>query len=102
VRVVVRNRSDAEWLARERGGAPYQLSLGNHWLDTAGHTIVNDDGRAPLLQDLPPGEEIEMPLFINAPRRPGWYLLEIDMLQEGVTWFGLRGSPTVRLPIKVG
>jgi 4-amino-4-deoxy-L-arabinose transferase-like glycosyltransferase len=101
VRVVVKNTGDSTWLARERGASPLQLSAGNHWLDAAGDTVSNDDGRAPLLKDLRPGEETELRLVVNAPRRPGDYLLEIDMLQEGVSWFGLKGSRTLRLPVKV-
>jgi 4-amino-4-deoxy-L-arabinose transferase-like glycosyltransferase len=101
VRVVVRNAGDALWLARERGASPFQLSAGNHWLDADGAMVSNDDGRAPLLKDLRPGEETELRLVVNAPRRPGVYLLEIDMLQEGVSWFGLKGSKTLRLPVKV-
>jgi hypothetical protein len=101
VRVIVKNISDAVWLARERGASPFQLSAGNHWLDAAGETVSNDDGRAPLLRDLRPGEETELRLVVNAPRRAGDYLLEIDMLQEGVSWFGLKGSKTLRVPVRV-
>lgn len=101
IRVVVRNISEVVWSARERIGAQFQLSLGNHWLDKNGNTVANDDGRASILKDLGPGEETEFTLLINAPRTPGEYLLEIDMLQENVSWFGLRGSRTVRLPVKV-
>jgi hypothetical protein len=101
IRVVVRNISEVGWLARERTAAQFQLSLGNHWLDKDGNTVTNDDGRASILKDLRPGEETELTLRINAPRTPGEYLLEIDMLQENVSWFGLRGSKTFRLPVKV-
>jgi 4-amino-4-deoxy-L-arabinose transferase-like glycosyltransferase len=101
VRVVVKNTGDAVWLARERGGSPFQLSVGNHWLERDGTTVVNDDGRGPLLRDLRPGEEAEISLLVNAPRRAGVYLLEIDMLQEGVSWFGLKGSQTLRVPLRV-
>jgi 4-amino-4-deoxy-L-arabinose transferase-like glycosyltransferase len=101
VRVVVRNAGDAVWLARERTVSPFQLSVGNHWLDAEGNTVVNDDGRGPLVRDLRPGEETEMSFTVNAPARAGSYLLEIDMLQEGVSWFGLRGSKTLRVPVRV-
>ena len=103
VTVVVRikNASEVVWPARERGGGPYQVSLGNHWLDQSGKTLINDDGRSALLRDLGPGETVELQLVANPPAAPGRYLLEIDMLQEGVTWFGLLGSPTIRLPVEV-
>ena len=101
VLVVLRNESAATWRARERGGSPLQVHVGNHWLGSDGRAVVNDDGRGPLPRDLAPGDEAEVRLTVNAPKRPGDYLLEIDVLQEGVSWFGPKGSPTLRLPVKV-
>ncbi len=101
LRVLVRNISNLTWLSRERAGDQFQVNLGNHWLNRNGGVVANDDGRAPLMRDLQPGEEAEFQLTINAPKEPSDYILEIDMLQEGVSWFGLRGSKTERLPVKV-
>jgi 4-amino-4-deoxy-L-arabinose transferase-like glycosyltransferase len=98
--VRIKNVSTVTWLARERGGSPHQVSLGNHWLDPSGKTLVNDDGRSALLRDLKPGDTTDLSLTVNAPG-PGRYILELDMLQEGVSWFGLKGSPTVQLPVEV-
>jgi hypothetical protein len=98
--VRVKNISPVTWLARERGGSPHQVSLGNHWLDPTGKALINDDGRSALLRDLKPGESVELPLAVNAPSA-GRYILEIDMLQEGVTWFGLAGSQGVKLPVEI-
>jgi 4-amino-4-deoxy-L-arabinose transferase-like glycosyltransferase len=99
--VSVKNESDVVWPARERSGGAFQVSAGNHWLDQDGKMLSNDDGRAALLRDLLPGEETQLKLTVNAPKKPGSYLLEVDMLQEGTAWFGTRGSPTVRIPVKV-
>jgi 4-amino-4-deoxy-L-arabinose transferase-like glycosyltransferase len=101
LRVFVRNEGAATWRARERDGEPYQLSLGNHWLDAAGRVLANDDGRARLPRDLAPGEGVELNLHVNAPNAPGDYLLELDMIQEGVSWFAHRGSRTLRAPVRV-
>lgn len=101
LQVTVRNESALPWAARERGGGRYQVSLGNHWLDETGKTVINDDGRAALLKPLKPGESVKLKLVVNAPRQPGNYLLEVDMLQEGVSWFALQGSPTIRVPVRV-
>ena len=99
--VLVKNDSNIVWPARERSGGSFQVSAGNHWLDHNGNMVINDDGRAALLQDLRPAQEVQLKLTVNAPKKPGSYLLEVDMLQEGVAWFGTRGSPTVRIPVKV-
>ncbi|MET0626111.1 MAG: hypothetical protein ABW250_24465 [Pyrinomonadaceae bacterium] len=101
IRVALRNAGGTVWLARERGLSPFQLSAANHWLDAEGRVVTNDDGRGALPRDLRPGEEAEVAFDINAPRLPGDYILEIDMLQEGVSWFALKGSKTLRVPVKV-
>jgi len=101
IQVTVKNISESVWLARERFGSPFQTELGNHWLDANGQTLINDDGREPLPGDLRPGETTTIPLTINAPRTAGQYILELDMLQEDVSWFALRGSRTLRVPVTV-
>ena len=101
LQVSVRNDSNSVWLAQERTGSSLQVSMGNHWLDSTGKIVINDDGRSPVLNDVNPGEEVVMSLTVNAPNAPGEYLLEIDMLQEGISWFGLRGSKTLRIPVTV-
>jgi len=96
--VRVQNCSDIVW----PHDLPFcaKLRVGNHWLDAAGTTIINDDGRFSLPRDLAPHEEISMSLIVTGPKEPGQYILEIDMVQEGVSWFKDRGCATVRLPVK--
>jgi hypothetical protein len=101
LQVMIKNGSKATWYARERSGQSFQLEVGDHWLDLSGNMVVHDDGRGALPRDLQPGEMTMVTFKINVPARSGDYLLEIDMLQEGVSWFGLRGSRTLRLPAKV-
>ena len=36
-----------------------------------------------------------------APEAPGDYILELDVVQEGVAWFGARGSKTLRASVGV-
>lgn len=101
LRVVVTNAGDGVWPSPERSTEPLQVALANHWLAADGRLLVNDDGRAPLRSDLAPGESTVLLLRVNAPPTPGSYLLELDMLQEGVNWFGAEGSPTLRVPVRV-
>jgi len=96
LKISVKNVSQSFWFASERSGGDFRLSVGNHWLDQDGDSVVNDDGRAGLSNDVVPGGIVTMALTINAPRRPGEYLLEVDMVQEGASWFGLKGSQTWR------
>ena len=96
IQVTVKNVSQSVWLAAERSSGDFRLSVGNHWLDQNGDKVVNDDGRAAIANDVLPGATTTVPLMINAPRRSGEYLLEVDMVQEGASWFGLKGSRTWR------
>jgi SAM-dependent methyltransferase len=102
VTVSVKNTSDHPW---PQPDGPRDVSgvarLGNHWLAERGEMVVRDDGRASMPRLLDPGEEVAIELPVCAPTAPGRYLLECDMVEEGVTWFGLRGSPTLRIPVVV-
>ena len=98
----VTNRGTASWPAVGASGpGPFALHLGNHWLGEEGRTVMSDDGRAPLPRDVAPGAEFDLALVVQPPREPGRYLLELDMVQEGVTWFAGKGSPTARAPVEV-
>jgi len=59
------------------------------------------DGRIGLAKDLRPNEETEVSLAITAPTNPGNYVLDVDMVQEQVSWFHDKGSPTARTNITV-
>jgi hypothetical protein len=99
VSVTVRNVSDRVWPALGSRDGAHRLLLGNHWRDDKNSIVINDDGRSILFHDLNPGEEMELPLTINAPANSGTYTLELDLVQD--TWFGLRGSKTLRTVIRV-
>nr|MDQ3806490.1 SAM-dependent methyltransferase [Acidobacteriota bacterium] len=88
------------WPALGRSDNGFRLFLGNHWLDAAGRVLVNDDARAALPFDLAPGEEAEIPLVVRAPAA-GEYVLEVDLVQESVSWFGLKGSATLKQKVTV-
>jgi hypothetical protein len=99
--VKVRNAGVSIWPALADGNGNLRLLVGNHWLREDNVPVVNDDGRSALLYDLAPGEEIEVPLTVTAPPEAGSYVLEIDMVQEGVTWFASKGSKPLRAIVKV-
>jgi hypothetical protein len=92
--------SNGTWQGRQWHAELFQIAVGNHWLDGAGNVVSNDDGRTALAQDLRSGETLTMRLVVNAPAQPGEYVLEVDVVQEGVSWFGLKGSTTWRGRVK--
>lgn len=98
----VRNAGGSVWPARGDAKGWYQVNLGDRWLDSRAREVVNAlDARTALPADLPPGGEVTLPLAVNAPREPGDYVLEIDMVHEGVTFFNEKGSKSLRLPLRV-
>lgn len=107
IQVKIKNASDVLWYARgaAKNDAPsnrFYLALGNRWLEANGDKLVSDmDGRYGLDRDLKPSEETEVPLTITAPKTPGDYTLEIDLVQEQVAWFHEKGSATARVKVRV-
>ena len=97
----VRNLGPVTWPALgERG--KYQVNAGDRWLDPSTGRVVNDlDGRTALAADLPPGGEAKLVLPVTAPKEPGDYVLEIDMIHEAVTFFHEKGSKTLRMNVRV-
>jgi 4-amino-4-deoxy-L-arabinose transferase-like glycosyltransferase len=101
LRVHIRNAGDIVWPGCERSAGQFQIYLGSHWLNANGEVASKEAGRSPLPAELGPGQETELSFAVETPAQPGDYLLEIDMLQEGVSWFGPKGSRTYRTRITV-
>jgi SAM-dependent methyltransferase len=99
VRVALTNASPVAWPHDIPAGR--HISVANHWLREDGTTLVPDDGRSRLPHTIAPGESVEVSLNVIAPATAGRYLLEIDLVQEMVCWFGQKGSPTARVPMMV-
>lgn len=96
--VTAHNESPHDW-PRSAGGLP--LALGNHWYTEEGLEIRYDDGRAFLPTVVGSGQSVTLTLVVTSPAKPGRYVLELDMVHEGVTWFVRHGSATLRLPVRV-
>ena len=90
--VVVKNVSEHPWTG---------VRLGNHWRDAGGTMIQRDDGRTALPAPFNPGQEVQVTLLANVPKARGEYLLELDLVQEEVSWFADKGSSTLSLPCTV-
>jgi 4-amino-4-deoxy-L-arabinose transferase-like glycosyltransferase len=98
--VTVNNQSNSLWTGCERGASINQIFVGSHWVDGKGNWI-REEGRTQLPYDLAPGAHATVKFSVSAPIESGVYFLEVDLLQEGVSWFGPKGSQTVRLVIHV-
>jgi len=102
IRFTVKNIGHSTWPSVGNKEGRYQVNIGDRWLTADGATQINElDGRTGMPKDLEPGQQIELPLNVTAPQNPGEYILEIDMVHEGVTWFYERGARPLRLRVQV-
>ncbi len=97
----VRNAGDTTWPATGTADGWHHVTVGNHWRRNRGGVLTQDDGRGRLPGDVAPGATAECTLTITAPREPGAYRLELDLVQEGVSWFADRGSKTALTAVRV-
>ncbi|HVF42864.1 MAG TPA: hypothetical protein VM936_07640 [Pyrinomonadaceae bacterium] len=99
----VRNDGRSVWPARGDTRGMFQVNAGDRWLDAEAARVVNDlDGRRALESDLAPGAFVGLKLDVTAPKEPGEYTLEVDMIHEGVTFFREKGSTPLRARVRVG
>jgi len=93
-RLRIRNVGSVTWKARGRrfGG---QVRCGLKVFGEDGTCLREDLGRTPLPRDVPPGDEVEVEMTVEAALPPGRYRLQYDMVVEGVVWFEHHGSATL-------
>ncbi|MCL4417917.1 MAG: LCP family protein, partial [Actinobacteria bacterium] len=95
----IKNTGSVDW---NRGGKnPFYLSY--HWLDfETKKTVVLDGERTYMPYDsVKPGQEAEFEIKILSPPQEGNYILQIDMVQEGKTWFSYQGVPPLEKYVAV-
>ena len=95
----IKNTGAVDW---NRGGEnPFYLSY--HWLDfETKKTVVLDGERTYLPYDsVKPGHEAEFEIKILSPPQKGNYILQIDMVHEGKTWFSYQGVPPLEKYVAV-
>ncbi len=99
VEVKVKNTGMGEWVAE----GSRRTNLGTHWLDRDNGEIIIWDGNRGLLDaDMEGQEESVVKITIQAPEEPGRYILQYDMVHEGVTWFSEQGVIPLEVNIDVG
>ncbi len=68
---------------------------------TADGELVDYDGIRTEIELIPArGKKNEVMAFI-APLKAGSYILQVDLVEEGVTWFSVQGMPTLEIPVTV-
>jgi hypothetical protein len=90
--------------AGDRGMANDNLSISYHWFapTAAGSKQVVWDGiRTPVTTSLEPGATFSSSVRVQTPDEPGDYLLVIDLVRDGVSWFQYKGAPQLTHPVKI-
>jgi SAM-dependent methyltransferase len=96
--VTIRNES---WRTLKSDGVAHPIFLSYRWLDRQRRPIVKEGLRSPLPRPIEPGESCHVALRLKAPETAGEYLLELDLVEEGVTWFSEVGVPPLRVRVDV-
>lgn len=101
IKVSVTNTSIETWINKGIDGGKYKVALAYHWYDTKGNAITKDGYRTLLPHNIKPNKSFEASMNVLTPSVKGDYILEVDMVQEGVTWFKDKGCETLKIPIQV-
>jgi SpoIID/LytB domain protein len=98
VPIVLKNAGAAAWNAT----GPNLVDVSYHWSDASGNVVIWDGTRTPLPANVEPGATANVTLRVGTPQGPGTYALTIDLVREGVGWFGnLGGGTPYRVPAVV-
>ena len=94
----VQNVGSVVWLA---GDSPLGgVNLGVHLRTRGGSPLTVDFARVRLIGSTAPGEMQAVVFSLKPPDR-GDYLLEFDLVSEGIGWFEMNGSATVSVALMV-
>ncbi|MBM3699529.1 MAG: hypothetical protein FJW68_01255 [Actinobacteria bacterium] len=98
-KIIVKNTGNITWQKQE----PESFYLSYHWLDFETKKTVQFEGKRSRIpvETVAPGQEVEIDFKVLSPDRPGKYILQIDMVHEGKTWFSYQGVPTLEKYVAV-
>ncbi|MCK8097409.1 glycosyltransferase family 1 protein [Pseudoalteromonas sp. 1CM17D] len=89
IAVAVKNESDMLWSSNINTPGGRGVNLSYHLYDKDGKSIAYDNPRTQIPFVLPPGQEVIMPIKIDSDYlTKGAYSAGIELVQEGVRWFG--------------
>ncbi|HXU44023.1 MAG TPA: hypothetical protein VN783_00740 [Thermoanaerobaculia bacterium] len=106
VQVSFRNASDITWpdpkAAEPAATGAYAVRLAWRWRTSEdmppGEGTTN---RVDLAKPVGPGETATLSIDVTAPTQPGQYTLQLDLVQEMVSWFEAHGAAKQLAPVTV-
>lgn len=98
-KIKVVNKSSFTWYS---GGAN-PVRLGYHfWKQDEDFQVYGSPTRGSLSENVPPGQSTVIELPIRPPDRSGYYIIQLDMVVEGFSWFSAQGAETHDVFVFVG
>jgi hypothetical protein len=94
--VKVVNTGTAVWVPGPHVGG---IRLGYTWYDSHGREL--SDGRIELPYEIYPGASYIFRPLLEAPSKPGNYILRVELVSELVTWFHDRGVRPLEIPVNI-
>ncbi len=88
-KIKVKNIGALAW--NKNGDNP--VYLGYHWIDFNSNEMIVLDGKRSIISEdgVIAGKEVLFELTVLGPPEAGEYILQIDLVHEGVTWFSFQG-----------
>ena len=97
LQVTVTNAGNIPWNAT----GPNPVTLSYHVFDPSGNAVIWDGPRTPLTADVAPGASATLAISYVAPSTAGTYVVAIDLVREGISWFQFLGSQPFRQSLVV-
>jgi hypothetical protein len=99
--VLVKNISAASWPSVGADDGRFAMTVRSRWLRPDGTIVSTSNDPKPIFYGLDPGDVAGLTVPVVAPASPGDYVLLIDVVQEGVSWFSDKGSRPLKLSVTV-
>jgi hypothetical protein len=107
--VPVKNISDQVWLdpshADSKQYASGAVRLTYRWWSADGKKAVTTYANTPrgdLVMAVQPQSSAVLAVLVTAPTEPGRYQLQLELVQENVSWFEEMGAAKLLVPVTVG
>lgn len=97
VKFQIKNLGRASWNSADT----HPCLLSYHLLDHEGKITRYENRRFPLPRMVKPDQSFEAAANVIAPLEEGLYILEFDLVREGISWFKDYGSPTAKVALAV-
>jgi len=106
VHVSVKNTGDWAWPNPSAANPPkpdgsYAVRLSYRWADATGKLLPQGAERGELSASVPAGETANFSMEILAPKDPGSYQLQLDLVEELVSFFSAKGAQKLIVPVTV-